>query len=207
MNANGALCVDLYPPFMVGARPWTRVPSSMLRAVMAIPLIVVLNGIVAWHDARPAPDVIAPYSIVGATELEREVFDEIHRRYVEAGLELPSPIRVEFSERPGVCGGEHRGLYIYEAHTIHFCRGPQEDWVSLPKLVIHELAHAWDDHNMTEESRSAYMRHLEFDESITWLDPDIPHDQRPGERFAGTVEGVLQGIVDRSRLDVLIGHG
>ena len=213
MNANGALCVELFPRLpLVRPRRRVHIPravrswTSALPFVIAIPLIAIFSGIDSLQSALVVPQVNSPYSIVGATEAEREVFAEIHQRYVEAGLELPSPIRVEFSEGTDICG-EHRGRYVYDSHTIHFCRRAGEDWGSLPKLVIHELAHAWDDHNMTHETRSAYMSHFEIPESITWLDPGIPHDQRPGEMLAGTVGGVLQGIVDRARLDTMLGHG
>lgn len=135
---------------------------------------------------------------------EQELFVEVHARFADAGLTLPAPLQIEFAEERDPCGG-HPAVYAYQEHAISFCRPSNRDWTDLRKLITHELAHAWDDKNMTEEMRNAYMAHFEYGDSVTWLDPDLPHDQRPGEKFTGTISAVVQGLIDLDRLEVVTG--
>lgn len=68
---------------------------------------------------------------------------------------------------------------------------------------MHELGHAWDDHNMTVANRKHYT--AKIGKSGDWLDERLSHDERPGERFAGTVTALVRRMIDRERFDALIG--
>ena len=63
---------------------------------------------------------------------------------------------IEFTTQLEECDG-HEGIYTYREHTILFCRVSDQDWVALPRLMMHELGHAWDDLNMTDARRYTYM--------------------------------------------------
>jgi len=183
-----------------GAAP--RSQDLLLHAAKATLTLVVLTGIYSGHQGTPTPKGAA-YAIVGATATERQIVEEIQDRYTTEGLELPD-LRVTFTDQDEPCRG-YDGYYIYGQALVTFCRPADEGWRALGKLVTHEFAHAWDDHKMTEKSRVHYMSAIGVDPSTAWLDPDLPHHQRPGERFTGTVSGLLRGLIDAERFHGLIG--
>lgn len=178
---------------------WQRLVGQLRTAIaiLAFALTITVDPPMTGSPANQ-------YSISGATTAEQELFVETHDRFVDAGLHLPEPIQVVFADGRESCDS-HPAVYTYQKQTISFCRAPNQDWGNLSKLIVHELAHAWDDHNMTDATRRAYMTHLEFPDTATWLDPALPHDDRPGEMFARTLSGMVQGLIDRERLDELIG--
>jgi len=165
-------------------------------------LILVLSAQPTPHDvgALVARDL---FYFVGGTEVERETFEKAHRRYVDAGLILPRMLRIEFTDDIPACRG-YDGLYIHTSQTIRFCRASAEDWYALPKLILHELGHAWDNQNLTEENRRFFME--KYGKTTRWLDRDLPHDQRPGEKLANAVAGVVQGLISPERLQLITGR-
>jgi hypothetical protein len=151
-------------------------------------------GVLVAHDH---------YYFVGGTEVERDMFREVHERFVEVGLELPAMLRIEFTDDIPACKG-FEGLYVHTTQTVRFCRESADDWYALRGLIMHELGHAWDNQNLTEENRDFYMSR--YGDEAGWLDRDLEHDQRPGERLANTVAGVAQGLISLERLALLTGR-
>jgi hypothetical protein len=174
----------------------------VLSHSISIPLLIL--ALSALPTPSPDGDLVARarYEITGGTEVEREQFEEVHHRYLDAGMTLPAHLTVVFTDDLPSCRG-YKGLYIFTTDTIRFCKKSDEDWVVLGKLIMHELGHAWDDANMTEERRSAFLRHLES--TAEWLDGDLPHNERPGERLAAVVAGVVQGLISSERLAAITG--
>jgi hypothetical protein len=178
--------------------------TASLTTVLAAALVATVGTDVARVNADVPPSLPGAYGISGATPAERDLFDEVHKDFVAAGLELPASLSVEFTDRAEDCGG-HPAIYIYGADAIVFCRPAEGEWKALRRLIIHELGHVWDDLAMTEAGRRAYMCSFGFDESTEWLEPGLAHDRRPGEMFANTVGGLVRGFMDRDRFDARIG--
>jgi hypothetical protein len=179
----------------------------MLVLAQLMPLVTLVIGFARLSAiGEMAAAASKPYRFVGGTVTERDAFAEAYEGYIEIDFELPSPLQIEFTAQLEECDG-HDGIYTYQDHTILFCRVSDQDWVALPRLMMHELGHAWDDLNMTDARRSTYMSQSDLEASRTWLDRDLSHDERPGERLANTVAGLVQGLIDRERFDTLTGAG
>lgn len=172
-----------------------------------VPLLTLVIGVARLSAIlEMAAAQSEPYRFVGGTGVERQAFADAYEGFIEAGLELPSPLRVEFSDQLEDCDG-HAGIYTYREHTILFCRVSDQDWVALRRVILHELGHAWDDLNMTEARRNAYVSQVDLPEPSAWLDPNLSHDERSGEKLANTVAGLVRGLIDRARFDTLTGAG
>ena len=141
-------------------------------------------------------------SVVGATSAELAMLTEVSQKFERVDLHLSPDLQVEFSPEPADCG-EYDGTYVYKRDKVTFCRPSDKKWKALKRLAIHELGHAWDDHNMTDANRRHYT--AKIGKSGGWLDERLAHDDRPGERFAGTVTALVQGMIDRERFDAMIG--
>ena len=83
-------------------------------------------------------------------------------RFEEAGLELP-PVEIHIHSDKSECNG----LNGYLANTtdggwiIHSC--------GVAFTLLHELAHAWDNHSLDDETRAEF---LELAQADTWDNPD-----------------------------------
>jgi hypothetical protein len=165
--------------------------------------VTLVGQILSSRTLATQPYVSEPL-LVGATPIEEEMFEEALDDYEDAGLVLPHPMEVEFTDRAESCAG-HPALYIYSAHDVAFCRPAVGEWMALRRLILHELGHAWDDLWMTDEKRVSYMCSLDIDPSIHWLEPGLAHEQRPGEIFANTVGALVRGIISQDRFRQMIG--
>jgi hypothetical protein len=209
------MAVALTPPIVdlgqVGR--WVACSSAVVGWIRRPAIVETLTAIacVAWligatqEQTRPgaAQRPSLTYTITGAKPMETGLFEAAYEDYHVAGLELPAPLLVEFTDRAERCDG-HPAIYTYRARTILFCRPADGEWPALQGLILHELGHVWDDSAMTDQTRRAYMCSFDFDEATTWLDPDQPHDRRPGELFANTVTALVRGLIDRPHFDSLI---
>lgn len=99
--------------------------------------------------------------------------------YKSHGLEF-RPLEVIFG---GNCG-EYSGLYYFGESKIRLC---ETDGDFVWKLMLHELAHAWDDHNVTDEVRERYGAIY----GETWNSSDTDHHNRSVEKFAEMIVGYL----------------
>ena len=113
---------------------------------------------------------------------QRRVVEWAVARYVEAGLELPD-LEISF---PVTCGGK-AGRYLVGQNTIELCR-PQR------KLVLHELAHAWDDNSSLD--RLAFLQERGLDH---WY-------EQPGQRSNESGGEQLALVVTWGLMDVDITH-
>ncbi len=176
-----------------------------MRRLITLQLIVAFLACslpISGRSPGPGVEQGVGYIVLGESRAEFEVIAEVSSEFREVDLELPGQLIVHFTAKPRDCG-EYSGIYVYGKAKVTLCRPHAQDWKGLHKLVRHELGHAWDDHNMTDGMRSHYMSKI--GKTGKWLDMERPHDDRPGERFANTVAGLLQGLIDRERFDQLIG--
>lgn len=105
--------------------------------------------------------------------------------FERAGLELP-PVRVWFPGEPDSCHHSH-GLFTAseEIMQIRICSTDSE-WV-----YLHELAHAWERANVTDEQRLAFIDALGLER---WRDPDAPWNERGVEWAAVVIQQGLAGL-------------
>src|SRR5690606_23146332 len=94
-------------------------------------------------------------------------------------------ILIDFVDQPDSCGG-HLGWFDASKNpwAITMCR-PAEF------LYEHELAHAWERLNVTDDVREGFMALLGF---TNWADPRAPRDDRGVEGVAFVIQQGLGGL-------------
>jgi len=102
-----------------------------------------------------------------ATPEQKQLADQTVARFGEAGLELPS-VAFRFSHNPDDCLGR-RGIHRYGEGRSDITICTDEIGFSTELLFIHELAHAWDHHSLTDEKMAAFM---ELRGIEVWRSPD-----------------------------------
>lgn len=106
-------------------------------------------------------------------------------RFLAAGL-VPPRVRFVFHDDTERCR-LRRGLFNPDTRTIDICNLNRE-------TLIHELAHAWVDSNVTETARAEFTRHRGLE---VWNDHSVPWAGRATEHAA---EIVAWGVEEESRL-------
>jgi hypothetical protein len=111
--------------------------------------------------------------------------------YAAADLELPA-LLIYVHETEEGCNG-HPGIFNKDGsgHRVDIC-----DML----LLSHELAHAWELHNMDEATRLAFMEEAGLS---NWNDPDTDHDLRGIEQAAKAIAiGVSSGPIGADVVDL-----
>ncbi|MDJ0923455.1 MAG: hypothetical protein QNJ77_02745 [Acidimicrobiia bacterium] len=100
-------------------------------------------------------------SVLGATEQETEMVEWALGRFAAAGMELPA-VKVGFFTDYEDCLG-FIGYFRTSTRTVFMCNRGGEERVP-EHTLIHELGHAWADHNLEAADREAFMelRGVEF---------------------------------------------
>jgi hypothetical protein len=130
------------------------------------------------------------HTTTGFSPMGADVVEWAVALFDQAGLPLPS---IDFAQHDstGPCRGrpgwhQRRG----ERSTIDICAdGPR---ATLEFLVLHELAHAWDGHHLTDERRSAFLEVRGLDR---WRGDDREHWDEYGAEQAAEV--VVWAVFDR----------
>lgn len=146
------------------------------------------------------------YGIYGADSDEEAEIMAAMDMFSESKLALP-PLRIYVHDGMDECGG-NLGLFSRggDMHRVDVC---------MPHvgLIRHELAHAWEYHNVDDSTRQAFMDRAGID---GWNDPEQPHPTRGVERAAfiiawGSESQPIQMISgghyaeDLARYELLIG--
>lgn len=152
--------------------------SRIARTAAALLMLFVTGS--AFRDApAPAPDH-APWS-----EEQTALVEWATDRFDSAGLDLPD-IDFVFHDSLMACDG-HVGLYHASRRLLEMCR------LDL-RTALHELAHAWANAELDDETRHAFMASRGLD---VWHDADTAWEQRATEHAA---EIVAWALLDRNRL-------
>jgi hypothetical protein len=116
-------------------------------------------------------------------------------RYREAGLLLPT-IHLSFHTDSSPCEGARGGHRIEdEVSRVYVCvteLGATRE-LKVKRTLLHEFAHAWDHHNLTDDVRAAFMELHSLD---GWTF-DVPYEERGSEHAAETI---TWGLLDRPML-------
>ena len=103
-------------------------------------------------------------------------------RFVAADLSLPA-LDVRFHASPEGCSGH---LGYYEGHVVSLC-GTHVNQMSR-RTVLHELAHAWLESNLTGEARARFLRARGLS---TWNNGAVPWELRGTEQGAEIISWAL----------------
>jgi hypothetical protein len=106
-------------------------------------------------------------------------------RFAEAGLELPT-IPYRFHDHEDECDG-HRGIYRIRTGMVEMC-------TTLEKVMLHEMAHAWAEANMTARDKAEFVARRGLP---TWGSRKFPWEERGTEHVA---EILAWGLVSENIL-------
>jgi hypothetical protein len=127
---------------------FNALPRTIVGAVAFIAITVGQFWVRADNDAPPALEFVGmPAEFVDVTHWAIDLFDQ-------AELDLP-PLRFTYHGPAGSPCSRRPGLHRQEdgVDVIKICTTD----VSLAEgLILHELAHAWLDHHLTEQRKAAF---------------------------------------------------
>lgn len=154
--------------------------SFALRAAPALAAVATTTSLVA--PATPAALVDEP-GVHGADPDTAARVEWALARFTDTGLTLPE-LRIYIHPTMDGCQG-NAGLYSHDG--TH----GRVDWcTSSTWTLLHELAHAWEHHNMTDTTRQAFLDHTGLE---TWADPAVDWDERGTEAAA---QAIAWGLLD-----------
>jgi hypothetical protein len=153
------------------------------------PVVHELTGTATWSD----PDrSVAVYN--GTPAMNTYVRWGL-KRFADAGLTPPKVDAVSFALDQHVCPIERRGYVRYDAAgaDVSLCYEPDQvcddagcaTWTErAAQTLLHEFAHVWMYQNLTEDTKSSFMRQVGVSR---WADPDDDWGDRGVERAANTM--------------------
>lgn len=113
------------------------------------------------------------------TAAQQELIDGARDRFRRAGL-VPPAVDIYFHPDLEACHGRV-GLYYSASDSLHMCRDDE-------RTMLHELAHAWTDENLTAADQAAF---AEFRGLEAWNDHDHEWADRGTEHAAETIAWAL----------------
>lgn len=141
--------------------------------------------------------------VVGTVDsADEEAVDWAIDRYREARLSLPR-IRVSFHRNSDPCEGAQGGYLIEDGVSrVLICVSESGSLreLKLKRTLLHEFAHAWDAHFLTEEVRKEFIERRGLEEWST----KVPYEERGSEHAAETItwglmdEPLLFGSLDEA---------
>lgn len=159
--------------------------AAALRATPALAAVLVLAGGIGAADL-PAVE----HSMTGFTAEQEAQLEWGIALFEEAGLALPA---IDFVRDATVepCHGR-RGWFQHEPDrmVVHVCI--HDGGTIGQPLIVHEIAHAWDSHTLTDERRERY---LEWRGLTQWWGQERAHWAEYGAEQAAEV--LVWGLFDR----------
>ncbi len=157
---------------------------SVAATILGVP---VLQG---STDARSAPEPVVstvvaasepdldPPGIYGADRDVVAAFEAAIDRYNTSGLTLP-PLRIYVHTTRDSCSG-YVGVFNHynDPYRIDMCAG-----TGYQIFILHELAHAWAYHTISDDTRQAFLNRT----GLVWNHPDVKWPQRGTEVLAKTI--------------------
>ncbi|MDJ0923506.1 MAG: hypothetical protein QNJ77_03005 [Acidimicrobiia bacterium] len=133
-----------------------------------------------------------PGSIIDASPRQHAAAEAALRMFEDAGLGLP-PVDIVFHESTIRCDNRN-GYYHLEhgRHVVDVCMAEDYPEVFLEQLIVHELAHAWDVHVLTDAIRSEFMELRKVD---IWHSREVHWKHRGTEHAA---EIITWGVFDKA---------
>lgn len=117
------------------------------------------------------PAAVGP-TVDSLTADQARIVASAEGRFVEAGLQPPTVSYRFYDDLPD-CGWR-RGLYYPKIGLVELC-------TNLEKVVLHEMAHAWAEVNMTAADKAAFLARRGLS---TWASKEYPWEERGAEQVA-----------------------
>jgi hypothetical protein len=142
-------------------------------------LIAVLILIGGGINPLGVAAAVTPLESLQFSYEERSLVDFAFARFHAQGLTLPR-VKFTFHSSLAACH-QHKGLYRARTRSLEMC--------SLDKsTMLHELAHAWVNDNLTLAEMEAFVAWRELD---SWSDSEDPWHRRGTEHVAETIAWAL----------------
>ena len=169
--------------------------------VVACGLTVMTPPSAATGDGagQSSPSSEPRVQLIDLSPAQSDVVNEAVALFADAGLVLPGLI-VRGSSDDEVCGGRdgrHRSLEGWS--EIDLCTREASAWER--RVVLHELAHAWSSHGLTEERKAAFQALRGW---TYWEAYDHAEWRDNGTEQAAEI--VAWGVNDHAAPTVQIGH-
>jgi hypothetical protein len=133
--------------------------------------------------AAEQAEAVDPPGIYGADPEFTAVVETAIDRFNTVGLTLPD-LRIYYHSDPSACPGAI-GLFNQDGSgtRVDLC-------TQVAYTLLHELAHAWEYHTLSDATRQAYLNHVGL---TSWASPDVDWEDRGVEHAAWTVAwGLLE---------------
>lgn len=171
------------PPDKRGmAQEWT---IRLLTTVMALALVTTDVGAVEREPSQLAATQVTTVESAPTAPLttdQRTLIDFAVGRFEQQGLVLP-PVDFVFHDSLTPCSG-HKGMYHRKSRVLEMCSMD-------PHTLLHELAHAWANENLTISQMEAFVVTRDLD---SWNDHDHEWERRGTEHVAETIAWALAEI-------------
>jgi len=159
---------------------------NTFRNLTAALLATIVVGLVPTGPSS-ASEAPTQLTLINATEAQAATTAESIAQFEDASLELP-PLQIEFFDTDEGCDG-NSGMY-FEAVAE---RGESVDRIMIcghqMTVMLHELAHAWSRHQLTDETRAQFTKHWGLER---WRDNNDAQLDRGVERAAETIAFTLR---------------
>jgi hypothetical protein len=153
-----------------------RLRSLSFLAVLAVAAVV------------RAPAVEPELSIADLTAGQQHIVGWAVELFDEADLDLPRVTFLRFDSEEKCFGRAGAHLVENGRSVIRMCIEDTDRYAE--RIMLHELAHAWDRHALTEQRRAAFLRlrHLRV-----WRSKDAAWEEKGAEQAA---EVIVWGLID-----------
>lgn len=140
---------------------------------------------------------VAKPRIYGADARFRAQIEHAEARFEAAGLELP-PLRVFAHDDKDACEGQLGTYGQYgQRDRVDLC-------THVEFYILHEMAHAWEQHNVSDEVRAAILDEAGL---TVWHDRDLPWLDSGAEIAANTIAfGLLDLPLDETEAAAFTRH-
>ena len=150
-----------------------------LSGVLTLPTSLNSRNELPQAELEQAPDGEAKLQQISLTAQQQEFVDLATGRFELHGLELPD-VNYVFHPDLRTCQG-HKGMYHKSTRTLEMCSMDMH-------TMLHELAHAWANENLTEEAKERFVASRSLD---SWNDHDHAWERRGTEHVAETIAWAL----------------
>jgi hypothetical protein len=161
-----------------------------LRSLLAAALALIIASRTFGGGAGPADDTSSDVTFTDLSVDQVVLVERVIDAFEEAELDLP-PIDVIGHRYVHACSGRHGAHHVSNGRSvIDLCaRRPKQ---TEEFLILHEVAHAWDQHSLTPERRQ---RFLELRGLEAWRTDDPERWVEHGSEHAAEI--IAWGLVDR----------
>jgi hypothetical protein len=175
------------------ANPVAAVSTADANQVAPVELAITVAGPV--HTvALPEPPAEFGLTIVGGTPEQVALVAEAVDRFESVGMDLPAADIYLHGSRSSCTSYRYQGVFNLDGSTrrVDICNA---------KLitVVHELAHLWEHHNVSDDVRQALM---DLNGAVEWQSLDVDWDERGIEIAAETIaKGLIEQPMVRAQLE------